>query len=129
LQDIDPIARLDATDEREHLVRCKVERVQRETELRMFDEWKEAERAVVGPLQDDGLPIAPHDPFDKRRPFANDLDLVTSVEQGRTIGIPGRRQGRSCVVKEIEILRDSWRIEDRVQRGATALARRNPLPR
>lgn len=71
LQDIDPVARLHATDEREHLVRCKVEGVQRETELGMFDERKEAERAVVCPLQDDGLRPAPHDRFDERRPFAN----------------------------------------------------------
>jgi len=26
--------------------------------------------------------------FDERRPLANDLDLVTSVEQGRTIDVP-----------------------------------------
>ena len=132
LQDIDPIACLDTADEREHLVRCKVEGVQRETELRMCDERKEAERAVVCPLQDDRLPLAPHDRFDERRPLANDLDLVTSVEQCRTIDIPCSSQGRSRVVKEIEILRDPWCVEDRIQRGATgdiALARRNPLPR
>lgn len=41
--------------------------------------------------------------------------------------LEGRR-----VVKEIEILRNPWCVEDRVQCGATgdiALARRNPLPR
>jgi hypothetical protein len=106
LQDIDPIARLDAADEREDLVRGKVERVQRETELRMFDERKETERAVVRPLQDDGLRPAPYDRFDERRPFANDLDLVPGIEQRRTVGIS--RSGAT---------------------GNITLARRNPLPR
>ena len=126
------IACLDTADECEHLVRCTVKGVQRETKLRMCDERKEAERAVMCPLQDDGLPLAPHDRFDERRPFANDLDLVTSIEQSRTINIPCRSQGRSRVVKEIETLRNPWRVEDRIQCGATgdiALARRNPLPR
>jgi hypothetical protein len=86
----------------------------------MFDEREEAERAVVRPPQDDGLRPAPHDRFDERRPFANDLHLVTGVEQCRTIGIPRRRQGCSGVVKEIEILGNAWRMEDRVQRGATS---------
>gem|GEM_PF-1174968 len=126
------IACLDTADECEHLVRCTVKGVQRETKLRMCDERKEAERAVMCPLQDDGLPLAPHDRFDERRPFANDLDLVTSIEQSRTINIPCRSQGRSRVVKEIETLRNPWLVEDRIQCGATgdiALARRNPLPR
>ena len=40
--DIDPIARLQATDQREDLVGRQIERMQREAELRMLDERKEA---------------------------------------------------------------------------------------
>ncbi|HVE72710.1 MAG TPA: hypothetical protein VNI54_15200 [Thermoanaerobaculia bacterium] len=130
MQEIDPVASLDATDQREHLVRCKVEGVQREAQLGMFDERKESESAVVGPLQDDDLCPAPHDRLDERRPFANDLDVVTTAEQCRAIGTPCSCQSCSRVVKEIEILRNPWCVEERVQCGATsdiALARRDPL--
>ena len=71
-----------------------------------FTERKEAKRAVVAPLQDDGLRPVPHDRFDERRPFANDLNLVTTVEQCRTVSTPCSCQSRSRVMKEIEIRRD-----------------------
>ena len=53
--DVDPIANLEAPDEREHLVRGQVERVERQTQLVVPEEREEAKGAVAGPLETQSL--------------------------------------------------------------------------
>ena len=69
-----------------------------------------------------GLPI----------PYFFDQPALDAETKAAVLAAVESLRSAGAIVKEIEILRNPWCVEDRVQCGATgdiALPRRNPLPR
>src|SRR4029453_11981522 len=74
VNDVDPVAHLEPSNEREYLVRRQVERMQGEAEVGVLDQRKEAVRAVARPLQPDDLARSAHLRLDECRAFAHHLN-------------------------------------------------------
>ena len=74
MYDVDPVARLPAPHQCEKLVGGQVERVKREAEGLVLDEREESIRAVLRPLDEDGLVGVVNLGFDEGGQFANRLD-------------------------------------------------------
>src|SRR3990172_886448 len=116
---VHPVAHLEPADEGQDFVRCKVEGMEDQTEIVVPYQWEETECAVAGPLHQEGGFAAAHLCLHEERTFSEGPDLEARILQKPTVGGPTRLEGLFGIVKQIDVSREPWRLEERVQRGGS----------
>jgi hypothetical protein len=132
VDDVDPVAHLEASHERQHLVGREIERVEHEAELLVRHQRKEAERAFARPLHPHRLASPPHLGFDVPGALLLHADREPVPLEQRAVLTPARGDRGLGVVKEVEIPRQARRAEQLVERcrsGDVALAARHAMLR
>lgn len=103
VDDVDPVASLRPADERQHLVGRQVEWMEREPELRVLHQGKEAIGAVAYPFHNQRVAVAGDSGFHEAGPLASRLHRIACQFEELPIGIPRRRHGFRRVVKDVEV--------------------------
>ena len=88
LDNVHPIPDLRPANQRQDLVGCQIERVQRQPEIGMLDEREKAEGAVLHPLQNHPIREHPHLGFHKGRKPAQRPHVVARAHQGLAVCLP-----------------------------------------
>ena len=94
--------------------------MQRQSELLMFDQRKEAKGAVAEPLDEQRLGALRHGGLHESRTLADGGDANPVRLQRLSIGVPGHRHRLGRVVEEIEVSREPRRPEGLVERHTTS---------
>jgi len=130
--DIDPVPRFEPSDKGKNLVRSKIEWVQREPQLFMTNQRKEAKGAVDRPL-DKGAPLSfAYESFDGTRQLAYGINRETGVRQEISIVLPGSFQGFLGVVEQVNVAGNAGLLQKQVQSGSArniAIALFQPVAR
>jgi hypothetical protein len=80
---------------------------------------EEAVSAVASPLHEKGGIAAGHLRLYEEWTLAKDLNREARIFQKSTVGSPTRFEGLFGIVKQIDVSREPWRLEERVQRGGS----------
>jgi len=100
--------------------------MQDQTEIVVSYQREETVSAVASPLHEKRGIAAAHLRLYEEWRLAKDLNLEARIFQKSTVGGPTRFQGLFGVVKQIDVSRKPWGVEERVQCGGpsdVALAR------
>lgn len=81
---------------------------------------EEPERAVSGPLNDDGPVTAADLGFDEPGPLVDRPDVVSGVAKGGPVNLPSGLDGLGGIVKDVHVLRDAATAEGLVQGRAAS---------
>jgi hypothetical protein len=105
MDQIDPVANLQTTDEGQDFIRSQVKGVQGKAQIRMAYEGEETKRAVARPLHQHGLTALADLGLDEGRAFTDDHDRETPILEKMPIRRPARLQRLVGIVKEIDVAR------------------------
>lgn len=100
---VHPVSNFDPTDEREHLVRGEIERVQGQAEFVVLDQREESVGAVVDPVDARRLVAIGHSRLDESLELPDRRDGMAVGGQQVPVCGPGRSDGLGRVVEDADV--------------------------
>jgi hypothetical protein len=116
--DVDPVPGFEPPHQRQHFVRGEIERVERQSQLVVFDKRKESKRAVSRPFHEQRLRAIGDGGLHEAGTLADGRHRVAAGLERFAIRVPRTRHRFRRIVKQVEAARDARRGERHTQRDA-----------
>lgn len=130
--DVNPVPRFDAADERQDFVDREIERMKHQAEEFVIDEWKESKGAVARPFHNQRVASVRDARFDEPRPLAERANLEPGMLEREAVAIPRPCDCLLAVMEDVDVAGQPVRCEDDAERDAAGhitLAAAAPLVR